>query len=111
MSAFDEVNLELVLERVRAQATAENLRITQHAQQEMVEENITLDEVLQVIATAQILENYPEHKRGSCCLLNGVTHTGRPVHVVCTTAQPTLIIITVYEPKLPKWVTPTQRRQ
>jgi hypothetical protein len=41
MSEFDEVNLETILERVRAQATAENLRITQHAQQEMVEENIT----------------------------------------------------------------------
>ncbi len=111
MSEFDEVNLETILERIRAQATAENIRITQHAQQEMAEEIITLDEVLQAIATAQILENYPEHKRGPCCLLNGVTDNGRPVHIVCTTAQPVLIVITVYEPKLPKWVTPTQRRQ
>lgn len=111
MSAFDEVNLETILERIRAQATAENIRITQHAQQEMAEENITLDEVLQAIATAEILENYPEHKRGPCCLLNGVTDHGRPVHIVCTTAQPVLIVITVYEPKPPKWVTPTQRRR
>jgi len=111
MGESDVSNLEAILKQVRAQAATENIRVTQHAQQEMVEENITLDEVLQAIATAQILENYPEHKRGPCCLLNGVTDNGRPVHIVCTTAQPVLIIITVYEPKLPKWVTPTQRRR
>jgi len=111
MSESDETNLGTILERVRAQAIAESIRVIQHAQQEMAEENITFDEVLQAIATAQILENYPEHKRGPCCLLNGVTDNGRSVHIVCTTAQPVLIIITVYEPQPPKWVTPTQRRR
>jgi hypothetical protein len=102
--------LEAVLERIRAQAEAEDIRITQHAQQEMVEEDIILDEVLQAIATGKILENYPEHRRGACCLVYGITQNDRPLHIVCTTAQPVLIIITVYEPKPPKWVTPTQRR-
>ena len=76
----------------------------------MAEEDITLDQVLQAVDNAQILENYPEHQRGACCLLSGVTGAQRPVHIVCTTAQPVLIIITVYEPKLSKWVTPTERR-
>ena len=111
MGALDVTNLEAILEQIRVQAAAENIRITQHAQQEMVEEDIALDEVLQVIATGQILENYPEHRRGACCLLNGMTRQSRPLHIVCTTAQPVLIIITVYEPKPPKWVTPTQRRR
>ena len=111
MAESKEVNLIAMLERIRSQAAAENIRVTQHAQQEMVEENITFAEVLQAIGTAQILENYPEHRRGSCCLLNGITENQRPLHIVCTTAQPVLIIITVYEPKLPKWVSPTQRRR
>ena len=109
-----EVNVtdwETVLERMRAQAGAEDMRITQHAQQEMTEENITLDEVLEAITVGQILENYPEHRRGACCLLNGFTSSDRPLHIVCTTARPKLIIITVYEPKPPKWITPTQRRR
>ena len=108
----NEVNatdLEAMLERIRSQAKVENLRITQHAQQEMVEEEITFDEVLEAIAVGQILENYPEHRRGACCLVNSFTRGGRPLHIVCTTARPVLIIITVYEPKPPKWVTPTQR--
>jgi hypothetical protein len=103
-------NLEIILTRIRAQAAVESIRITQHAQQEMVEENIILDEVLEAIATGEILEDYPEHRRGACCLLYGFTRNDRPLHIVCTTARPVLIIITAYEPKLPKWVTPTQRR-
>lgn len=111
MEEIDITNFEALLKRIRDQAEEENIRITQHAQQEMVEEDITLDEVLEAIATGQILENYPEHRRGSCCLLNGLTEDSRPLHIVCTTARPVLIIITVYEPKPPKWITPTQRRQ
>jgi len=107
----DVNDLEATLERIRAQAAAENIRITQHAQQEMVEEDIILDEVLEAIDTGQILENYPKHRRGACCLLNGLTRGGRSAHIVCTTARQVLIIITIYEPKPPKWVTPTQRRQ
>lgn len=101
---------ENIVRQIRDQAKTGNLRITQHAQQEMTEEDIVLDEVLQAIASGDVLENYPEHRRGACCLLNGMTHDKRPLHIVCTTANPTLILITVYVPKPPKWVTSTQRR-
>lgn len=110
-SEVDVTDLEVVLKRIRAQADVENIRVTQHAQQEMAEEGIMLDEVLEAIATGQILENYPEHRRGARCLLNGLTQNGRPLHIVCTTARPILIIITVYGPKPPKWITPIQRRR
>ena len=101
----------MALERVRRQAATETLRITQHAHHEMVEEEITLSEVLEAIATGLILENYPEHRRGACCLISGMTTEDRPLHVVCTTTLPVLIIITAYEPKAPRWVTPTERNR
>ena len=110
MSESEFLQFEGLIERIRAQAAAEEIRVTLHAQQEMVDEGITLEEVLHASGAAQILENYPEHRRGACCLLYGVTQEGRPLHIVCTTAQPVLVIITVYEPKPPKWVTPTRRR-
>ncbi len=99
-----------LLARIQAQAAAEILRITAHARDEMRDEAILLDEVLEAIATGQILENYPAHRRGACCLLAGQTTGGRPLHIVCTSAQPVLVIITVYEPQPPKWLTPIQRR-
>ena len=101
----------MALEQLRRHAATGNVRLTQHAHQEMVEEEITLNELLDAIASGQILENYPEHRRGACCLVNGTTDEGRPLHIVCTTNLPVLIIITAYEPKTPQRVTPRERNR
>jgi hypothetical protein len=95
---------------VRAQAQAENLRLTLHAHAEMMEEGIRLDELLEALRAAEMLEDYPGHRRGPCCLVLGWTALRRPLHVVCASAGSVLIVITVYEPRPPKWVTPTERR-
>ena len=57
--------------------------------------------IQQALVRGQLLENYPQHQRGACCLFGGLSQDSRPLHIVCTTVQPLLIIITVYEPKLP----------
>ena len=98
-----------IMNRLRSQVAARLVRVTQHAQQEMVEEGVSLEDVFQAVATGRVLENYPEHRRGACCLAGGSTRSGRAIHVVCTTELPVMVIITVYEPKAPKWVTPTRR--
>lgn len=110
MNEDSSSNIEASMNRILIQAIEENIRVTQHAQQEMVEDEFELDDVIAGIKTGKIIENYPEHKRGACCLINGLSKGGRPIHIVCTTSRPKLIIITVYEPKPPKWTTPTQRR-
>lgn len=110
MNGNDSSDPQTDLECIKEQASAENVRVTLHAHQEMVEEEITLEDVLDAIESSRLVENYPEHRRGACCLLCGYTRNGRPIHVVCTTGREELIVITVYEPKLPKWVTPTRRR-
>jgi hypothetical protein len=76
----------------------------------MMAEDIALGEVLEALGSAVVLEDYPEHRRGPCCLVLGYTKRGRPLHVVCTSSLPALVVITVYEPQPPKWATPTQRR-
>jgi hypothetical protein len=111
MTDINVADSAAIVRRIRALAKADEFRITQHAHQEMVEEEIALDQLQEAIASCQLLENYPHHLRGACCLLTGLTHGGRPLHVVCATAQPVLIVITVYEPKPPKWITPTRRRE
>jgi hypothetical protein len=97
------------MELLRALARSESVRITVHAHQEMVEEEVTIDDILEAIATGGMIEDYPAHRRGACGLVGGMTRAGRPLHIVCTTEQPVLVIITVYEPKPPKWTTPVQR--
>jgi hypothetical protein len=99
------------LELIRRQAEAGEIHVTRHALGEMTSRGISLKDVVDAVMSGEILENYPSHQRGSCCLVNGMTTKGRPLHVVCTTAQPTLIMITSYQPQMPKWKTPHERNR
>ena len=78
---MDFGNLAGILDKIRTQIRDENLRLTQHAQQEMVEEHISTGDVLEAIAAAKILEYYGRHRRGACCVLP-VTgyYRGRAIH-------------------------------
>jgi len=56
-------NLCNIVENIKEQAKNENLRLTQHGQQEMSKEDIKLSDLFEAIATSEILENYPEHQK------------------------------------------------
>lgn len=62
-----------ILAQIQALAVVEAFRITLHAHGAMRDEASTLDEVLEVMATGQILADYPDHRRG---------------HVVCSADRP-----------------------
>lgn len=98
-----------IAERLRRQALDDNIRVTVHGHQEMVEEVITYLEVREALLKCSVIENYPDHQRGSCCLVCGCTSSQRFLHIVCTTNLDVIVIITVYEPKAPKWLTPFER--
>jgi uncharacterized DUF497 family protein len=98
-----------VATRLRQQAEADAVRVTVHTHQEMVEEGVSLEEVREVLLDAAVVENYREHKRGPRCLVCRETTRGRHLHVLCTTSLEVVVVITVYEPKPPKWVTPFKR--
>ena len=82
------MNAEEIVAKIQQHATRRDLRLTLHAHQEMVEEGILLGEVLQALAGCQLLEEYPDDRRGPSCLVLGYTHEKRPIHVVCRTLSP-----------------------
>ena len=67
--------------RLHVQGVAGAIRVTAHAHQEMVNEGISLSQVIDVLLDAMVLEDYPEHQRGACCLICGKTLKGRYIHV------------------------------
>lgn len=101
---------DAAIAEIRRLASIGEYRITVHGHEEMAAESIRLDDLLHAIATGSIIEDYPTHRRGPCCLLYGKDANGRDVHVVCTSGAAILVIITVYLPRPPKWLSPTQRR-
>lgn len=109
MGDINPLDTESILTHLRELAETENLRVTVHAQQEMAAEDISVEDILNLICDGQIIENYPTHRHGPYGLLVGKTIDGRNLHVVCTTTAPTLIIITAYIPLPPRWTSPTER--
>ena len=108
MSIFEP---DSIITQIKRQVALDKIRVSLHGHEEMVEDDVSYDQLCEALLNGTVIENYPEHQRGACCLICGQTNSGRYLHIVCTTSLEVIIIITVYEPKLPKWVTPFQRRK
>ena len=89
----------------------EKFEISLHALKEAHEEEIDLEDIGNAILRGEIIEDYPGDPRGASCLVLGFSRK-RPIHVVCA-MLPTgwARIITVYIPRLPKWLNPRERRK
>lgn len=85
------------------------LKISLHAAEEALFEEITRLEIQSALLTAELLEDYPDWWLGPSCLIHGVTESGRSLHLVVSYTGLPVTIITVYEPRPPKWITPTVR--
>jgi hypothetical protein len=78
---------QTILEAVRTAAWKRILYLP-HALNEMSapDELITPEEVRRAMFDGELVEDYPEDRRGRSCLLlgMGIGTGGRPVHVVCS---------------------------
>lgn len=91
-------------------ARAGSIRLSFHAQQEALNEEISVDDILNALQTGRVLEPYPEDPRGASCLFVGTGRDARWIHVLAGAFdQRNLVIITVYRPNPPKWVDPFTR--
>ena len=66
---------------------------------------ISVRELIDAIGNGEIIEDYPEDKYGSSCLVLGFTKDERPLHIQCSyPSRPLLKIITNYEPDSDLWI-------
>lgn len=78
---------------------------TQHATDQSLVRRITVHEVREVIASGEVIEDYPNDKYGPSCLIYGETGKRRPIHVQCSyPSRPLIAIITVYQPDPLLWL-------
>jgi len=73
-----------------------------HALTEAKQDGVTPEDVVYVILTGKIIEEYPDRQR---MLIYGTMANKLPLHVVCDYSAEDLIIIpTVYIPDSRKWI-------
>ena len=88
--------------------------VSSHAYAECEDENILISDALHALMAGEILEQYAERDdvRGVSGLVLGRCSNGQAIHiVVAKTPKGRLRIVTVYLPKLPKWIDERTRRQ
>lgn len=101
-----------IAERVR-EAAKKRLLFLPHAVRQMTrpDRQITTNEVGSVVASGEVVEDYPEDARGHSCLLHGVGDGNRSIHVVCSPKKDFLAIITAYIPSPAEWETDMRTRR
>ena len=92
------------IETIKEKISQDKYEISIHAEKERYAEDIAIFDLEMVITNGQILEHYSNDQRGESCLILGYSKN-RPIHIVCGyTPIEWIRIITVYIPKLPKWI-------
>jgi hypothetical protein len=93
-----------VIEQIRSKVASGQFEFSQHAVEQSIVRRITVAEVRECIASAEIIEDYPDDKYGPSCLIFGATLADRPLHVQCSYPTRLLVkIITLYEPDPNLW--------
>lgn len=90
---------------LRKKITADQFEFSKHAVDQIIIRCISVQEVRAVIASGEVIEDYPQDKHGPSCLIYGRTVTGRALHVHCSyPSRPLVKIITLYEPDPARWI-------
>ena len=85
-------------------------KITEHAIEEAEKDLLLLLEIKEAILTGELIEDYPEDRRGHSCLVLGYSE-GKAIHIVCGMRGQKAIIITVYCPDSDEWISDRERRK
>lgn len=93
--------------RVKKLVKSKQYRLSSHAEKEREADHITKNELEEGLLSDsfEIIEDYPDDKRGPSFLALGFTQEVLPIHYVLTLAvNDILFVITMYRPDPEQWV-------
>ena len=94
------------LRQVQALLAQGIVRVSLHGYEELSADNISARDVVEGVAAADAVEDYPDHPRGPCVLVLEWDREGRPVHVVWgipAGQESPAVIVTAYRPGPERW--------
>ena len=82
------------------------VRITDHADEEAVDDGRTYEEIYLSVIHGEVIEDYPHDKPYPSCLILGRNDSGEPLHSVWGYNSHNLwaVLITVYRPDSKRWI-------
>jgi hypothetical protein len=82
------------------------VRITDHADEEAAEDDLTFDEIYFSVMHGEVIEEYQSDKPHPSCLVMGKNFAGEPIHSVWAynSGNGWAVLITVYRPDPKRWI-------
>jgi hypothetical protein len=102
-------NINNIIEAIRHN----RIRITDHADEETENDQLTFDEIFFSVFTGEIIENYPDDNPYPSCLIYGKAFSGDPIHSVWAFNEHSqwAVLITVYRPDSTRWINWRERKK
>lgn len=103
------MDIEEIIESIKA----ERVRITDHADEEIHNDDLTFEEVFASVVSGEIIESYPLDKPYPSCLVYGKNFKNEPIHSVWAYNKSTKasVLITAYRPDPEKWIKWKRRKK
>jgi Domain of unknown function (DUF4258) len=70
------------IDEIRNSIQSGNYKVSDHAFEEMDEDNLDLNTVLHSVENGEVIEDYPKSRIAPSCLINGNDYDRNPVHSV-----------------------------
>ncbi|HGG60885.1 MAG TPA: DUF4258 domain-containing protein [Gammaproteobacteria bacterium] len=82
------------------------VRITDHAEEEAIDDDLTFEEIYYSVMHGEVIEDYPRDRPYPSCLIMGRNFSGQVVHSVWAYNPENhwVVLITVYRPDPARWI-------
>jgi hypothetical protein len=98
--------LSQTLERVRTIVARGEVRVSDHGYDELAADGLVVRDVVDGLAGAALVEDYPDYPKGPCVLVLEQDRNGEPIHVVWgipAGQDAPAVVVTAYRPDPGKW--------
>ena len=91
------------IETLKSLNNLKQIAITEHARIRLVERGILTDDIMSCIASGEIIKQYEDDKPFPSCLILGTSTHNTALHIVVSTDNEYIYLITAYYPDNTKW--------